>query len=127
MEFTEELFSTDKFQLRIRRKGNVAQFSKKGAFGTSSSSTSIASYSSLKSGSHTYDLTVSDQVLVSMKQFYYLVGTNGKYTLIKNVKTFTKHFPAYRAQIEGFVRGQNTRFDNSDDLKALLEYCSKLK
>jgi len=125
-EFTEELMSTGKYQLRVRRKGNVAQHSKKGAYGMDSSTSAITSYSSISSDNRQYDLTVAEKVLITLNNFYYLVGTNGKHILIKNVKTFTKQFPQYRTQIEEFAKERRIRFDNEGDLKALLEYCSKL-
>ena len=123
-EFTEELLTTGKLSLRVRYRGNAVQHSKKGAYGTTSSTSSITSYSSISSDNRQYNLTVSENVLVTVNYFYYLVGTNGKYTLIKNVKTFTKQFPAYRAQIETFVKEHNIRFNNEEDLKALLKYCT---
>ncbi len=125
-EFAEELLSTSKGQLRVRRKGNTAQHSKKGAYGASSSTSSITSYSSINGDNRQYNLTVEENVLITLNYFYYLVGLNGKYTLIKNQKTFTKQFPGHNAQIEAFVKEHNTRFDNEEDLKALMEYCSKL-
>lgn len=125
-EFTEELLTTGKYQLRVRRKGNVAPHSKKGAYGTESSTSSITSYSSINSNSQQYNLTVAENVLISLNHFYYLVGIDGKYALIKNAKTFTKQFPAYRAQIEAFIKENNIQFDNGENLKTLLEYCSKL-
>jgi len=125
-EFTEELMSTGNYQLRVRRKGNAAQYSKKGAYGTTSSTSSITSYSSIISDGRQFDLNVIEEVLISLNCFYYLVGTNGKHVLIKNIKTFTKQFPAYRAQIEKFVKDNGTRFDQEEDLKALLKFYSKL-
>ena len=124
-EFTEELLTTGKNNLRVRYRGNAAQHSKKGAYGTSSSTSSITSYSSISGDNRQYDLTVSENVLVTLNYFYYLAGTNGKYILIKNIKTFTKQFPAYRTQIEAFVKEHNTRFNNEEDLKVLLKYCSE--
>jgi len=125
-EFTEELLSTDKYQLRVRRKGNAAPHSKKGAYGMDSSTSSITSYSSILGDSRQYDLTVEGKVLISLNNYYYLVGTNGKHTLIKNAKTFTKPYTAHRAQIEAFIKEHNTQFNNEEDLKNLLAYCSKL-
>ena len=125
-EFTEELMTTGKYHLRVRRKGNVAQHSKKGAYGMDSSTSAITSYSSISSDNRQYDLAVAEKVLITLNNFYYLVGPNGKHTLIKNVKTFTKQFPAHRAQIEEFAKEQRIRFDNETDLKTLLEFCSKI-
>ena len=125
-EFTEELMSTGAHRLRVRRKGTAAQYSKKGAYGTTSSTSSITSYSSIVSDGRQFDLNVKEEVLISLNCYYYLVGTNGKYVLIKNIKTFTKVFPSHQTQIEEFVKENRTRFDHEDDLKALLEFCSKL-
>ena len=125
-EFSEELLSTDKAQLRVRRKGTTVNYAQRGAFGTSSSTSSISSYSSISSGDRQYDLSVMGDILITLRYFYYLVGSNGKYIEIKNVKTFTKQFPAHRAQIEAFAKEHNIRFDREADLKALLVYCSEL-
>ena len=125
-EFTEEIMTADKVKLHVRRKGNATQHSKKGAYGTSSSTSSITSYSSLYSDNQQYNLAVVENTLITLNNFYYLVGSNNKYVLIKNSKAFTKLFPAYRAQIDAFVKEHKTRFNNEADLKALLDYCSKL-
>ena len=128
-EFAEELLSTGKYKLLVRRKGNVAPFAKKGAYGTSSSTssiTSITSYSSVNTGGQNYDLSVANDVLITVRYFYYLLGENGKYTQIMNTKTFTKLFPALRTQIETFVKEQKIRFDKEDDLKKLFAFCSGL-
>jgi len=125
-EFVEELLSTDQWKLRVRRKGNVAEHSKKGAYGTTSSTSSITSYSSISADNQQHNLSVVENVLISLNCFYYLVGTNGKYVQIKNHKTFTKQFPEHKALIEAFVKENKIQFDNENDLKTLLEYCSKL-
>ena len=125
-EFAEQLLSTDIGQLRVLRKGNAAPYAQKGAYGTSSATESITSISSIGSDMQRYDLSVTSNVLISVRYFYYLVGANGKYTQIKNVKSFTKQYPAHRTQIEAFVKERSIRFDKEDDLKALLLYCSEL-
>ena len=126
-EFAEELMLTAKCRLMVRYRGNVVQHSKKGAYGTYSSTSSSTSYSSINDGNQQYGLSISENVLVSVTCYYYLVGTNGKYSLIKNVISFTKQFPEHKAQIETFVKTHKTQFNNSDDLKSLLEYCSGLE
>jgi len=125
-EFSEELLSTEKHKLRVIRKGSVVSHAKKGAYGTSSSTSSITSFSSVGGSGHIYNLSVSEDVLISVKNLYYLVGENGKYTQITNAKTFTKQFPALRTQIEAYVKEQRIRFDSEDDLKRLFAYCSEL-
>jgi len=125
-EFVEELTSISKYQLMVKRSGNVIPHSKKGAYGMETSTSSITSISSIGADNRQYNLDVQEKVLITVKYYYYLLGTNGKYILIKNVKTFTKQFPSHRAQIEAFVKERKIKFDNEDDLKSLLEYCSNL-
>jgi len=125
-EFTEMLLTTGDHQLRVRRRGNVASHAKKGAYGTTSSTSAITSYTSIERDNRTHSLSVFEEVLVTVNYFYYLVGPNGKYVQIKNVRSFTKQFPAFRSQIEAFARENNIRFNDEDDLKKLLKFCSGL-
>ena len=126
-EFSEELLSAYTYKLRVRSKGSISPFAKKGAYGTTSSTSSITSYTSVSgSDGQLYNLSVAEDVLVTVRNFYYLVGENGKYLQITNIKSFTKQFPAFRNQIEAFARENKIRFDNKDDLIRLLVYCSEL-
>ena len=125
-EFTEELMSAGQYQLRVRRKGSSLSDSKKGAYGMESSTSATSTCSTISSGGRTNEMSAQRNIQVTLKYFYYLVGSNGKHILIKDAKTFTKQFPAHRTLIEEFVKEHNTQFDNEDDLRALLEYCSKL-
>ena len=122
-EFVEELLATNKMQLQVRRKGNIASYSKKGAYGTNSSTSSITSINSFDDSNRTYNIDVTENVMVSLHNFYYLV-VKGKRIQIKNQKTFTKQFPKHVTQIETFVKKQNIRFDNEENLKELVNYCS---
>ena len=115
------------YSLRVRYVGNVAMYSKKGAYGTTSATTSISSYRSINSDDQYRELAVQGEVLVSVNSLYYLVGENGKYTLIRNVRTFTKLFPKYRSQIEAFAQEHETYYNERDDIIALLNYCCALK
>ena len=126
-EFAEELYSTGSCFLRAIYRGNAVTHGKKSAYGTTSSTASITSYSTFNANNQTHNLNVIEDVLVSVNNFYYLVGTNGKYRLIKNVKAFTKLFPKYKSQIEAFVREHNTKFNDRDSLISLLAFCSTLE
>ena len=125
MEFVEELLVAGNLQLQIRRKGNVASHSKKGAYGMSSSTSAITSYNSIQGADRTHNLSVIENVMISLNKFYYLVIDNKRF-LIKNQKTFTKQFSQHKTQIEAFVKDQNISFDNEDDLITLVKYCNTL-
>ena len=125
-EFTEELLSTGAHHLRVRRVGKAIPHSRRGAYGTWSSTASIQSYSSLNADNQVHSLNITERILVTVDSYYYIVGTNGKYKLIKNIKAFFKQFPGNNALIEAFVKENNIRLKNEDDLKALLAYCANL-
>jgi hypothetical protein len=127
-EFTEEIQSTDDVKLRVRRKGNVAQHSKEGAYGMQQSASSITSYSSIENsdGGGRTNLNVKANVLISIRKFYYLVGHNGKYVQIRNQKSFMNQFPGNKSKIELFVKEHKTNFNKEDDLIELFEYCITL-
>ena len=124
-EFVEELLVAGKIQLQIRRRGNVASHSKKGAYGMTSSTSAISSYRNIDGVDRTYNLAVVENVMITLNQFYYLV-INNKRIQIKNRKTFLKQFPQHKIQIETFVNERSIRFDSEEDLKILVKYCSTL-
>jgi len=125
-EFVEELLVAGKIQLQIRRRGNVASHSKKGAYGMSSSTSAITSYNSIDGTDRMYNLAVVENVMITLNNFYYLV-INNKRTQIKNQKTFLNQFTKHKLQIETFIKEQNIRFDSEEDLKTLVKYCSTIE
>jgi len=125
-EFVEELMLTPRCQLMVRYAGKVAPHSKKVAYGGSSSTSSVTSYSSIGSNNRQHDISVVENVLVTVDYFYYLLGTNGKYTIVRNVKAFTKMFPEHKTKIETYVKEHKIRFNSKEELKSLLEYCTNL-
>jgi len=126
-EFTEELMTTPRCQLTVRYTGKVAQHGKKVAYGGSSATSSVTSYSSVAGANRQYELSVIEDVLVTVDSYYYFLTKNGRYTIIRNVKAFTKLFPEHKAIIETFAKENKIRFNNKEELITLLEYCSKLE
>ena len=123
-EFTEEIVS-GKVQLRVKRKGNAATHSKMGAYGTSSSTSSISSYSSIHSGATQYDLKVQENILITVNNLYYLI-TDSKYIQVKNQKQFLKQFPDHKDQIEEYIKENQISFNKEENLVGLLKYCNSL-
>ena len=64
-EFVEELLVAGKIQLQIRRRGNVASHSKKGAYGMTSSTSAITSYHSIEGADKMHDLAVVENVMIT--------------------------------------------------------------
>ena len=125
-EFTEELGSKGKTGLRVRRKTKTGQHSKQVAFGGQSSLSSVTTVQSMNTEGKRFDLKTAENVIVSIDNAYYLVD-NGKFTLIKNMKAFTKQFSNYKTQIEVFVKEHHIDINKEEDLLVLLEYCNSLE
>jgi len=126
-EFTEELLSIGTTHLRVRRVGKAVPHSRRGAFGTWSSTSAITTISTINhTDGRQHELSVTERIMVTVNSHYYLVGANGRHRQIRNVNAFVRQFPGHRAQIENFVREHNIRFNNEDDLKKLLKYSGML-
>ena len=123
-QFTEELYSTGSCFLRVKYETSVTQQGKKGAYGMSSSTTAITTYS--PPDAKRYDISETSDVIVSDNCIYYLVGTNGKHRHIQNLYSFTKQFPKYKSQIIEFAVEHKIQFNDRDDLIKLLKYCGEL-
>jgi len=126
-EFCEEVLANDKARLCLRRYGNISEYSKMGAYGMTSSTSSIKSYSSMYgSNNNRTDLKFLGEVKLTVNNMYYFMSDKGKFTQIRNVKNVTKQFPGNNAKIDAFVKENKTDFKKTEDLKALLEYCFTL-
>ena len=125
-EFTEELLTTRTYALHVLHRAYATPHSKKGGYGTSSSAAAITTYNAISGSNKMHDLTVTENVLITLHQKYYLVGAKGRHILIKNSRTFTKLFPNHREQIETFVMDNDLWFHKEEDLKKILEYCNNL-
>lgn len=138
-EFTEEIYSNERYGLRVRYKGNLTTYGKKGGYGMTSPAGSISTVTVavMNNAMSNNDNTVAvnkfqkvdqmkEDMIITVDYFYYLVGSNGKYVMIKNKNTFTKLFKEHQLQIETFIKEHNVRMNNREDLIKLLEYSTNL-
>ncbi|MDR1153764.1 MAG: hypothetical protein LBL04_03560 [Bacteroidales bacterium] len=125
-KFAEEL-TGGAVKLRVLRKGSMVKHSKEAGYGSSSATSAIDSYSSISGAANQKtELTEKGNVLVTVSKIYYLVPVSGKYTAIRNQKTFIRQFPSFQTEIENFVQDQSIDFTNQTDLISLLAYCNDL-
>ena len=125
-EFTEELYSIGNIFLRVRYRGRAARHTQRGAYGMETSTASITSYSSLLADSRAHELTIPENVVITVNNIYYLVESNGKHKQIRNKRTFTRQFPMYKSQINSFVNENKIRFNNPNDLIAMFQFIDGL-
>ena len=137
-EFSEEIFLTDITSLRVIYKGNLSSYTKESGYGTQSATYSITTINNAiigapnASGSSRSVLNrkiseQSEDMMITVDYFYYLVGTNGKHLMIKNLNTFTNQYKKNKKQIETFANENKIHLNNREDLILLLKYCDKLQ
>jgi hypothetical protein len=125
-KFAEEL-TGGAVRLRVLRRGSLMKHSKEAGYGSSSATSAIDSYSSISGAANQKAaLTEKGNVLVTVSRIYYLVSSGGKYTAVKNQKTFIRQFPTFKTEIENFTKDQSVDFANQKDLISLLAYCNAL-
>jgi hypothetical protein len=71
-------------------------------------------------------LAVKENIEIKIDDVYYLY-TNGKVSIIKNIKSYTKAYPSSKASsIEKYAADNNINFKKAADLIKFTEYCNQL-
>jgi hypothetical protein len=121
----EILFRGSGVSLCVSRKGELTKVGKEGAYGIVSASSSIIS-AKPEDGGEVSGMDVKEHIDIRMENSYYL-HADGKRTLIKNGKNFTKSFPKDKAPlIEKYIADNKVSFKKEEDLIKLTEYCNQL-
>lgn len=121
--FIEQLSDGNTY-LGVYRKAKATSAGKTGAYGTVSNTSSIESLSS--TGDARYSFAVKEHIQVKTDDVYYLYD-NGKASIIKNVKSYTKAYPSSKASsIEKYAADNDINFKKAADLIKLTEYCNQL-
>ncbi|MDR2586603.1 MAG: hypothetical protein LBC84_10385 [Prevotellaceae bacterium] len=95
---------------------------KYGAFGTTSSTTSISSFSQISTDNGVQSLSVKEEVTYVKKNFFYLF-TSGKYILASK-STFKKVFGKQKPDIDVYLKNNPVNFSKELDVVRLFTYCS---
>ncbi len=122
-EFMEELVAGD-IKLCVLRKGKAVPYSKEGGYGVSTATSSIESINqTVNTASQGNPLAIKENILVTLKNYYYLLLPSGKVVQVKKVEDVKKVFPKIPKEIDAFVKSNKSNFDNEQDLKSLIQYC----
>ncbi|HBI81025.1 MAG TPA: hypothetical protein DDY04_03525 [Bacteroidales bacterium] len=112
-------------QLGIVRGFKPVNVEKEGAYGMTSSTSSIQQISSILETSpniYATSLTVKQKVDLGYFEKYYLIS-NGKY-LIANNKNFSKVFKIKKKELDEFTVKESIDFSDKDDLIELMNFCT---
>jgi len=132
-EFTEKLTNGD-ITLHVRKKNNRKSVGESGPYGASLETASSSQVHSLPEPVFIDSASIHKQLSdpksksddPSIKRFYYLRNVKGKFNQISGSKTFEKEYPKHKDAIKEFVKENNIKFNQEDDLKKLIEYCNSL-
>ena len=121
--FVREIFTAGKYKLAIRQEMVQLADKTRGAYDAASGASSIKTYGSINSeNSQMYKLEVKKDVLFEGIHSYYLISANNPF-----LKATRKNFQLLfeDKSLSKFIKANHINFNNPEDLKTLLKYCTE--
>jgi hypothetical protein len=116
--YLEEIANAAAASLVVKRK-IIIHYEKEGAFGISSATNAIDSYTTYTSNNSSYHIFVSDDVTLKKLTSYFLL-TTGNQQLPATKANFFNLFPGNRENIERYLDNHKVNFNREQDLVQLL-------
>ena len=116
-----ELIDHSKFDLYIEHKCNLRNLGKPTAYGATSQTTSVSSYSSVPSQSMKYEIKLSDEYEVE-PYIYYWIKKNGVSTKFTNMRQLKKLYTTKKNLMETYVKEHDVKYDDQKTIIQLIEY-----
>jgi hypothetical protein len=112
----------DNVKLAVKEVIREVDRQKIGAFGMTSTASSIDSYNSIRASHGTYRLSVNENVVYAKERTYYLQVK--EYMLLPvNWNNIAKAFPSKKDHIATFASENKIDLNKEEDLKKLLTFC----
>lgn len=113
--------------LAMEQSLKVANVDKVGGYGMSSGVSSIRTYNSYPTGNgSTMKLEQKGDVVFSYQQIYFFINQNNL-AFPASRKSVLKMFPKHKAAVEEYLEEHPVQFNETEDLRRLLEFCAELK
>ena len=109
--------------LFIEHKGKVLEPGKPAAYGGTSQLSSSNYVTNLPNDASVYNIKLPDDYTVESDPVYWIFMNGNKYNFI-NERQFTKFFRGRETDIKEFVKKNRIKFDNPQDVKKLVSFCS---
>jgi hypothetical protein len=119
-----ERFIIDAMELYVYWKYQARSAGKKGAYGTTSHTSSITSVSQFTQDGRTYNLQTGEKPSLSTDNTYYIY-LNNKYNRISSAKSLAKLFKNNQEEIKDYCRQEKINFTNFEDIKKVISFCGK--
>lgn len=123
--YLELIGEYDPLVLAVNRKMKVADQQRVGAYGTKSSSASIANINTGFTDKLRYNPTVYEDLLMNTKAVFYLLDKESNIILV-NKRNVLNAFSDHSGEIKEYFRQHKVNFKSEKDVRALLQYAIEL-
>lgn len=111
--------------LFVQYKAMVKKEANRGAYGTTSETSSIHTYGGFNLNGSRYELR-KEQLVIGKRYQHYWLEKNGKRKAFRNFKQFIKFYPKHKVTLELFIEENQLEFDNVEHIKALCVHAESL-
>lgn len=111
--------------LFVQYKVLVQKEANRGAYGTTSETSSIHSYGGFNLNGSRYELA-KEKLVVGKRYQHYWLEKNGKRKAFKTFKQFIKLYPGYKVVLEQFIKDNRLDINNVEHVKALCVHAESL-
>jgi hypothetical protein len=117
--YLESIKSIGSLKLAVKQKIILKDKYKIGAFGTASPTVRTENEKTYM-GDNRYNLTIAEDLIFEKKKEYYLDVRFRDFVVVTK-KNLIKLFPKQKDNIESFLKDNNIKLDNENDLKKLMQ------
>jgi len=119
--YLEVLFSEGSCKLALKHFVKFVDTKKMGAYGMTSSTSAISSYSSISSDGGYYKLNVSDDVVVRKEKEYYLYTPEKGFLLFRK-NNVMQSFPGKENEIKQYLKEHKVDYSSESDLMEFMTF-----
>lgn len=122
--YVKEIEKLGLYKLAVRERLVQMPYKTEGAYGTKTASSSIESFSTIYANGKEFKLQLQQDVLFVKTTDFYLGDAYDHFSKA-NKKAFSNLFSSKKEALNNYVREEKINFDNEEDLRKLLQFCSE--
>ncbi len=112
-------------KIGMKDKYDLKEIEKKDPYGVSSPGSARTSFSGLPTRIDYYKLRANQDLKYDRERVYYLLGKEGEFLLF-NKRNVAQLFPDKKNQIKSFIKSNQIKFDDRQDLYKLADYIESI-
>lgn len=111
--------------LFVQYKAHIRKEADKGAYGTTTETSSVRTYGGFGSNGNRFDLN-TENLFIGKRYQHYWLEKDGKRKAFKNFKQFVKLYPKHKAVLEQFIKDNQLDINNVEHVKVLCVHAESL-